>query len=566
MERDEKYAPSDSEDEGRRQQPPPEEEIAVLPTAPPAEERPVSEPRRSRSGSGLRRSQGMSDLSDNEADESNARSGRRSGAKPGTLPYNTMGQIVSLVMTSLLQVVEIAKSQGATIELPNLEEMIDLAGRIKSGPPSVAGPELERPEPRRAESGEDQMAMFARRVFLQPRRPDQVVKTPCPSSFTDETRLATKRDRSSHAIKQYFGQPKVFSGSGHAREPKIVELLCEVTRAQEYLCLPLKEFLDILARKFTGDAWELVHSWRQTDGDDVESIYENLLAFYDNRPKPQEAMDQMQELKAVNYKSLAGIVKDIDLLSGRACLLESCPKMQEMVREHLSKMTLVKLIPSSVRHQVKHDLESLECTLGKGKVSYRDAVLVAKKHRVLIDQGLAATYKPRYADRPQADKNQNQRPQTNNSNRPQATVRQLDAERPALSPVDASTGARSKTSNNPNKNKTPNKSPGNQGGQQNSGHAHKGRKENLVDYDPNSGKEPRFESQAGTKRCPKCQTTGHAPGECPIKGPVAPRPCSLCVLEGLHYEKNCVFAQAERFRKALAGPSADKKDKDSKGN
>ncbi len=472
---------------------------------------------------GMRRSRRIHDLSDTEGEEEEISDARRKNREARKiLDMNSMGRVVCKVMGALVEMAEAIDNEKVDAKLPDLADLAILTQKIRSAPPSEACDASEK---------EEHLEAFAKRAYLQPHTADHIVRPPSDETFTESARSKSKKDRTSHAIKQYFGQQKVFSGSGSPREPKIVELLCDATRAQEQLCLPKEEFLDELSRKFTHDAWELFLSCRRSEGNNVKSIYECLLNQYDKRPKPQQAMEKLNSLQSESFESLTAMVQEINLLSARACLVESCPESQDLVRDHYSKMTLLRLLPLSLKYQIQHNLESLEASMPSGRVSFKDLVQIARRYRPQIDGILEERFR---------------------NKRSRAAVRSLEAPRPTETSVDPSTGARSKTSRRGDAKPAEGKN----GGASSKKDKRKSKKENLVDFDPRTGEEPKFESQAGIQRCFKCNGTGHRYRDCPIQGELARTVCTLCPLEARHQEAFCPFALADKYRKAVLGPAS----------
>ncbi len=468
---------------------------------------------------GMRRSRALPNLSDTEGEEDEVEVSRREHREARRiLDMNSMGQMMRKIMGSLVAMADVMDNERVDSKLPGLGDMAALTQKIRSGPPSVANGASER---------EDHLEAFARRNYLHPRRTDHIVNPPSEETFTDAARARNKRDRGSHAIKQHFGRQKVFSGSGSDREPNIVELLCDATEAQEQLCLSKKEFITELSKKFTLSAWSLFRSVKSDCEGDVGKLYEDLLDQWDTRPKPQQALEELSALKSDNYSSMTGVLQDIHILASRACLIETNPDTQALVKEHYCKLNFLRLLPTSVRWQVQHNLESLEASLPEGKASFQDLVQIARRYKTQIDRTLGNQYKSRQAKESKA------------------AIRTLEAPRPSDAPAGPSTGARPKT--------YPRKD--NQGTSQNN-KKERTKKENLVDFDPKQGEEPKYESRSGIKKCFKCNATGHGHRDCPIQGDLASAVCHLCPLEGRHQPKFCPFALAAKYQKAVLGPAA----------
>ncbi len=468
----------------------------------------------------------MHDLSDTEGEEEEISEDRRKAREARRiLDMNSMGQVIKKIMGSLAVMADVIDNDRIDSKLPDLGDLAVLTQKIRSGPPSVASGASDR---------EDNLEAFARRNYLHSHRADHVVNPPSEETFTEAARARNKRDRGSHAIKQHFGRHKVFSGSGSDKEPNIVELLCDATRAQEQLCLPKEEFITELSRKFTLTAWRLFEACKADCAGDVGKLYEDLLNQYDDRPKPQQALEELNALRAENFSSFTGLLQEIHILAARACLVERNEETQVLIKEHYSKLNFLRLLPNNVRWQIQHNLESLEASLPGGKASFQDLVLIARRYRTQIDRILSSQYKSKQA------------------REAKATIRSLETPITPEETAGPSTGARPKDFRRRDNYNS---------GQKARGSSTKDRKswtrrENLVDFDPRDGEEPKFESSSGIQKCPKCMATGHSPSECQIQGEVANTACNLCPLGGKHRHKFCPFALAAKYQKAVLGPAA----------
>ncbi len=76
--------------------------------------------------------------------------------------------------------------------------------------------------------------------------------------------------------------------SGSDKGMSILEYLHLLKMVQSQCNVSLPEFLEIMLASTTGEAYLLLHGWID-NGDDVATIFHNLLIHYDKRLKPEEA-------------------------------------------------------------------------------------------------------------------------------------------------------------------------------------------------------------------------------------------------------------------------------------
>jgi hypothetical protein len=100
----------------------------------------------------------------------------------------------------------------------------------------------------------------------------------------------------SDCLRQFPTRPK-FGGTGKDGTMDIIEFLNAVNAAQEDCKLSEKEFKSMLLACSTGRPHSLLMEWI-ANGDDVPTIYHNLLLHFDKRISPETARLQLYSYKA----------------------------------------------------------------------------------------------------------------------------------------------------------------------------------------------------------------------------------------------------------------------------
>jgi hypothetical protein len=125
----------------------------------------------------------------------------------------------------------------------------------------------------------------------------------------------TSPQRANDAIKMF---PRVkYSGSYKDGSMTVMEYLSSLNVAQQQCKLSKPEFLDRLLASSTGAAHEFIVEWIQS-GENVDTIYYNLLVNFDKRITPAEAKIQINNYKAARNTSLAKVESAIMMLAARA--------------------------------------------------------------------------------------------------------------------------------------------------------------------------------------------------------------------------------------------------------
>lgn len=141
-----------------------------------------------------------------------------------------------------------------------------------------------------------------------------------------------------------------FSGA-RTDNMSVVEFLNTLTEAQHQLVLTEMEFINRMIICSTGLAHELITEWRN-NGENVETIYHNLLINFDNRLTPEDAKTQLSNFKIPKASSLAKAESQIMILASRTASalpegpsrtiyynLEACNSLIRALPPHSSSTT-----------------------------------------------------------------------------------------------------------------------------------------------------------------------------------------------------------------------------------
>lgn len=120
-----------------------------------------------------------------------------------------------------------------------------------------------------------------------------------------------------HEALKLFPRNVKFSGTKQDNNMSVIEFLNIMKVAQEQLVLSEEEFIDRMLACSTGLAHELLLEWR-TNGENVATIYHNLLINFDKRLSAEDAKQQLLSYKITKNSTLAKAESAIMLLASRA--------------------------------------------------------------------------------------------------------------------------------------------------------------------------------------------------------------------------------------------------------
>jgi len=117
-------------------------------------------------------------------------------------------------------------------------------------------------------------------------------------------------------ILKIFPRNIKFSGSKQDSSMSVIEYLNTLKACQDQCRLSEDEFLDRMLAASTGQAHELLLEWRN-NGENVATIYHNLLINFDKRLSPEDAKTQLSNYKIPKTSTSAKAEGQIMILAGR---------------------------------------------------------------------------------------------------------------------------------------------------------------------------------------------------------------------------------------------------------
>lgn len=142
------------------------------------------------------------------------------------------------------------------------------------------------------------------------------VDFPAPTHFSPHPTLKFPSQRG-EAMRVFPVKGKKFSGVNEAGSPGIIEFLSNMNGAQTQCLLSESEFIEFLLLCTTGYAHSLLIDW-VNQGENIPTLYHNLLTFFDKRVSPDEAREALLKIKAAKYSNLNKLMAKILSLAGRA--------------------------------------------------------------------------------------------------------------------------------------------------------------------------------------------------------------------------------------------------------
>jgi hypothetical protein len=205
-----------------------------------------------------------------------------------------------------------------------------------------------------------------------------------PPHYFSETPKITSAAKSAE-IQKLFPHNFKFSGS-KTDHMSVVEFLHILTTAQEQMHLTEKEFINRMILCSTGLAHELLTEWK-ANGENVDSIYHNLLVNFDRRLSPNEAKNQLQSYKVSKNTSLAAAESKIMLLAGRAAALYPEGPSSTSIYNMESCNTMINSLPRSSQAMVSNLFYQISARLGRA-ATFAELSKAMNLYRPTIDEDI----------------------------------------------------------------------------------------------------------------------------------------------------------------------------------
>jgi len=206
-----------------------------------------------------------------------------------------------------------------------------------------------------------------------------------PPTVFSPTPVITSPAKLTEVLKIFPRQVK-FSGSKQDTNMAVTEYLNTLKAAQEQCKLSEQEFLDRMLAASTGLAHELILQWK-TNGEDIPTIYHNLLVNFDTRVTAEDARSQLNRYRVEKSSTLAKAESHIMLLAGRvASALPEGPSRTAYYNLEAAN-ALIRALPSSSSTVVNNLYNQISARLGRA-ATFAELSRALNLYRVGIDRDI----------------------------------------------------------------------------------------------------------------------------------------------------------------------------------
>ena len=206
-----------------------------------------------------------------------------------------------------------------------------------------------------------------------------------PPRFFSETLTITSPSKLSEILK-IFPRNIKFSGTKQDSNMSIIEFLNTLKTAQDQAQLSTEEFLDRMLACSTGLAHELILEWKN-NGEDIPTIYHNLLVNFDKRLAPEDAKTQLNTYKIPKSHSLAKAESQIMVLAGRiASALPEGPSRAAYYNLEACN-AIIRALPPTSSSNINNLYNQLSARLGRA-ATFAELSRAMNLYRVTIDKDI----------------------------------------------------------------------------------------------------------------------------------------------------------------------------------
>jgi hypothetical protein len=179
-----------------------------------------------------------------------------------------------------------------------------------------------------------------------------------------------------------------FSGLKQDNGMSVTEFLNIMKVAQDHAQLSEEEFIDRMLSCSTGLAHELILEWK-TNGENVQTIYHNLLINFDKRLSAEEAKQQLLSYKISKNSTLAKAESSIMLLASRAA--SQMPEGSSRIAYYNLEAcnTIIRALPPLSSSNVNNLYNQLSARLGRA-ATFAELSRAMNLYRVSIDSDIKA--------------------------------------------------------------------------------------------------------------------------------------------------------------------------------
>jgi hypothetical protein len=208
-----------------------------------------------------------------------------------------------------------------------------------------------------------------------------------PPKYFSPTPTITTGAKLSETLKLFPRNIK-FSGLKQDNGMSVTEFLNIMKVAQDHLQLSEEEFIDRMLACSTGLAHELLLEWK-TNGENVATIYHNLLINFDKRLSAEEAKQQLLSYKISRNSTLAKAESSIMLLASRAA--SQMPEGSSRVAYYNLEAcnTIIRALPPLSSANVNNLYNQISARLGRA-TTFAELSRAMNLYRVSIDSDIKA--------------------------------------------------------------------------------------------------------------------------------------------------------------------------------
>ena len=185
-----------------------------------------------------------------------------------------------------------------------------------------------------------------------------------PTDFSPVKVLDNPRDRN-EAMKTFPTRSPRFSGSTKDGSMDILEFITSMNMAQEVHRLSIPEFKQMLLLSTTGKAHVLIAEWIRL-GEDIPTIYHNLILHFDKRITPEAAKEKLQNFKAPKNMTLREVETTLGSWVKRASDVYPVEGESRHNYYHMEAVqSLIRCLPPSSSALVQSTFHRLTARLGR---------------------------------------------------------------------------------------------------------------------------------------------------------------------------------------------------------
>jgi len=188
-------------------------------------------------------------------------------------------------------------------------------------------------------------------------------------------------------ILKIFPRNIKFSGSKQDSSMSIIEYLNTLKAAQEQCRLSEAEFVDRMLAASTGQAHELILEWRN-NGENVATIYHNLLINFDKRLSPDEAKIQLSNYKVPKNSTSARAEGQIMILAGRVASALPVGLSRTNLYNLEACNAIIRALPPSSSSTVNNLYNQISARLGRA-ATFAELSKGMNLYRTSIDKDIA---------------------------------------------------------------------------------------------------------------------------------------------------------------------------------